>query len=66
MTSAYNTDQLMEEWRINGFVVFEDLIPVATVDRIRAAWLPIRERDVIRQGEPTGAWLGALQCAGAL
>jgi hypothetical protein len=57
MTSKYNTDQLMEEWRINGFVVFEDLIPVATVDRIRAAWLPIRERDVIRQGEqPVRGW----------
>ena len=33
----YDVDQLLEEWRINGFVVFEDLIPTDTIDRIREA-----------------------------
>ena len=57
MSNIYDTDSLMEEWRINGFVVFDDLIPPAIVDRIREAWIPIRQRDVIRQGEqPSRGW----------
>ena len=47
---AYDVDQLLEEWRINGFVVFEDLIPTATIDRIREAWAPLREAGVKEQG----------------
>ena len=27
LDTKYDIDQMMEEWRINGFVVFEDLIP---------------------------------------
>jgi hypothetical protein len=47
-------NQLMEEWRINGFVVFADLIPTEKIDRIREAWAPIRDRedrDIERQGK---------------
>ena len=46
----YDVDQLLEEWRINGFVVFEDLIPTDTIDRIREAWAPLREAGVKEQG----------------
>ena len=27
LIATYDINQLMQEWRINGFVVFEDLIP---------------------------------------
>lgn len=50
MPSTYDIDQLLEEWRINGFVVFEDLIPDETIDRIRDAWIPIREAGIAEQG----------------
>ena len=46
----YDVDQLLEEWRINGFVVFEDLIPTDTIDRIREAWAPLREAGGKEQG----------------
>ena len=49
-STTYDTGQLLEEWRINGFVVFEDIIPEETIDRIREAWIPIREQDVTNQG----------------
>ncbi len=51
LATKYDIDQLMQEWRINGFVVFEDLIPLETIDRIREVWIPIRDRDIERQGE---------------
>ena len=51
LDTKYDIDQMMEEWRINGFVVFEDLIPTATIDRILEAWIPIRDRDIERQGK---------------
>jgi hypothetical protein len=44
--------QLMQEWRINGFVVFEDLIPLETIDQIRQAWAPIRNAGIEQQGNP--------------
>ena len=47
---TYDTKQMLEEWRINGFVVFEQLIPAATIDAIRQAWIPIRQADIERQG----------------
>ncbi len=47
----YDIGQLMQEWQINGFVVFEDLIRWETIDRIREAWMPIRDRDIQRQGK---------------
>ena len=36
--TKYDLDQMMEEFRINGFVVFEDLIPHEKIDRILEAW----------------------------
>ena len=33
----YDIDQLMQEWRINGFVVFENLVSLEKIDRIREA-----------------------------
>jgi hypothetical protein len=49
--SAYDIDQLMQEWRINGFVVFENLISEERIDRIREAWIPVRDADIEQQGE---------------
>ena len=51
LTMGYDINQMIQEWRINGFVVFEDLIPHEKVDRIREAWIPVRDRDIERQGE---------------
>ena len=51
LDTKVDIDQMMEEWRINGFVVFEDLIPTETIDRILEAWIPIRDRDIERQGK---------------
>ena len=45
-----NSDQLIEEFKINGFIVIEDFIPIDVLDRIYAAWLPIRDREIKRQG----------------
>ena len=33
----------LAELKINGYVTFEDLIPIETVDRIREAFLPLLE-----------------------
>ena len=49
--TQYDVDQLMQEWRINGFVVFEDLIPLDKIERIREAWIPYRDR-MIRERDP--------------
>ena len=51
LTAGYDIDQKMQEWRINGFVVFEDMIPHEKIDRIREAWIPVRDRDIERQGD---------------
>ena len=51
LDTKYDINQMMEEWRINGFIVFEDLIPTETIDRILEAWIPIRDRDIERQGK---------------
>ena len=37
----YDLDLKLAELKINGYVTFEDLIPVETVDRIREAFLPL-------------------------
>ncbi len=47
----YNTDQLIEEFKINGFVVLENFIPTDILDLIYEAWLPIRDREIERQGD---------------
>ena len=41
--TTYDIDQLMEEWRINGFVVFEDLIPEEKIDAIFKLLKPFTE-----------------------
>lgn len=51
VTTEYNVDQLIEEFKINGFVVFDDLIPPETLYRICEAWLPIRDRGIEIQGD---------------
>ena len=47
--------QLMQEWRINGFVVFEGFIPLETIDQIRQAWVPIRNVGIEQQGKSGNA-----------
>ena len=42
----YDIDQHLEEWKINGFTIFEDLIPLTTIDRIREAWVPYRDGEI--------------------
>ena len=51
VATSYNIDRLLQEWRINGFVVFEDFIPIDKIDRILEAWKPIRAEGVKRQGK---------------
>ncbi len=50
VAAEINSDQLIEEFKINGFIVIEDFIPIDILDRIYAAWLPIRDREIERQG----------------
>ena len=42
-------DLKLAEYRINGYVVFEGMLPLETVDRLYAAFLPlleyVRQRD---------------------
>ena len=42
-------DLKLAEYRINGYVVFEEVLPPATIERVHAAFLPllnhVRERD---------------------
>ena len=40
----YDLDLKLAELKINGYVTFEDLIPVETIDRIREAFLPLLEK----------------------
>ena len=47
----YNIAEKVLTFRINGFVVFEDLISSEKIDRILEAWKPIRNADIKRQGE---------------
>ena len=51
MTHSYNLGQKLEEWRINGFTVFEDFVAHDKIDGILEAWAPIRDADIERQGE---------------
>ena len=51
MAHPYDLDQKMEEWRINGFTIFDDFIPHEKIDRILEAWAPVRDADIERQGE---------------
>ena len=51
VSTQYNIDQLVEEFKINGFVVIEDFISSEILDRIDEAWIPIRDREIERQGD---------------
>jgi hypothetical protein len=46
MTSTlptYDLDLKLAEFKINGYALFEDLLPIAMIDRIREAFLPLLE-----------------------
>ena len=49
--AGYDIAAQARDFRINGFIVFEDLIAPEKLDRILEAWKPIRDEDVKRQGE---------------
>ena len=55
MSKEFDIDRLMQEWRINGFVVFEGFIPLETIDQIRQAWAPIRNAGIEQQGKSGNA-----------
>ena len=46
---TYNLDDKLDELRINGYVVFEQLIDHGTIDRIREAFMPLLENVVERE-----------------
>ena len=53
----YNIAEKVLDFRINGFVVFEDAIPHDKIDRILEAWTPIRDLGIKHQGEtPSRGW----------
>ena len=52
-SNQYDLDLKLAELRINGYALFEDLIPVEKIDRIREAFLPYLER-VRTHGDPAG------------
>ena len=49
--AGYDIAAQVRDFRVNGFVVFENLIDDDRLDRILEAWRPIREQDVERQRE---------------
>lgn len=53
VSKQYDIDMKLAELRINGYAVFEDLIPVEKIDRIRAAFLPYLEA-VRTHSDPAG------------
>ena len=42
--NQYDLDLKLAELRINGYALFEDLLPVEKIDQIREAFLPFLER----------------------
>ncbi len=53
----YDLERHIMEFRINGFTVFDDLIPHEKIDRILRAWIPVRDADIAVQGEnPPRGW----------
>ncbi len=51
--NQYDLDLKLAELRINGYVLFENLIPVEKIDRIREAFLPYLET-VRAHNDPAG------------
>ena len=57
IVAGYDVDRLLMEFRVNGFVVFDDLISQAKLDRIQEEWTPLRDADIERQGSnPQRGW----------
>ena len=64
MTTAVDDvdfDLKLAEFRINGYVVFEDMIPHQIIDRIAAAFMPMLERVRQRETEPSRVERGDLE-----
>ena len=49
--AGYDIDELLRDFRVNGFAVFEGLIPHETIDHILECWGPVRDTDIKTQGE---------------
>ena len=57
IVAGYDVGRLLMEFRVNGFVVFEDLISQAKLDHIQEEWTPLRDADIKRQGSnPQRGW----------
>jgi len=53
MRTDYDLDTKILHYKINGFVVFEGFMPVAKVDRIREAFMPLLYAVAERRGRQT-------------
>jgi len=51
-------DLKLAEFKINGYVVFEDMIPEGKIDRIREAFLPLLAHIQARETEVSHVELG--------
>ncbi|MEE2657127.1 MAG: phytanoyl-CoA dioxygenase family protein [Candidatus Latescibacterota bacterium] len=51
MSHSYDIEALHQQWNVNGFVVFENLIAHEILDHIAEAWAPLRDADIQHQGE---------------
>ena len=52
-------DLKLAEFKINGYAVFDDMIPLETVDRIRDAFMPLLEHVMERDGETPSSEMDA-------
>ena len=51
MSDSIDFDLKIAEFKINGYVVFEDIIPEQTIDGIREAFMPLLENVRERETE---------------
>ena len=52
--ARYDIRQKLAEFKINGYVIFEDLLPAEKVDKLQAAFLPLLENvRAMTLGHPT-------------
>ena len=49
--TGYQIDELVRDFRVNGFVVIENFIPHVKLDRVLQSWEPVRDADIAKQGE---------------
>ena len=56
MTSDYDLDMKLAEFKIKGYVVFEDFVAVPTIDRMRETFIPLLDelREKTRHMDPSG------------